>query len=171
MGLSDFRQFSCNSGSNYTAYEHARHLGHGSISVFDETRWYVQFAHNDHVSDDCLVPAYDDIPSIIAPPTRQQSWPVTANYTQLSSTDEPTTAMLHIFFTRYNLQLTLALYGRASSYFSMPRYMPRYAHHHYPHTHVHPRPLNSCTYVSFAIHNVQFYLPRICIYIVYCLAC
>ena len=79
--------------------------------------------------------------------------------------------MLHIFFTRYNLQLTLALYGRASLHFTMPRYMPRYAHHHYPHTHVHPRPLNSCTYVSFAIHNVQFYLPRICIYIVYCLAC
>jgi len=75
---SDFRQYLYFSWSNSTD---TRHHNYGSISVFNDTCRYVEFAH---IIDDRLVPAFVDSPSIIALPTHQLP-PIILNYRRPTS--------------------------------------------------------------------------------------
>jgi len=117
----------------------------------------VQFTH---ISDDRLVPAFDDTPSIIALPTRQLQ-PIILNYRR------PTSRRPQCF-TYFSLVI---IYSRRWPFTAAPAHtsgcldtcLDTYTITNRIHTCTHDQFIVVHTF-HFAIDTVQFYLPRICIY-------
>ena len=126
-------------------------------SVFNDTRRYVEFTH---ISDDRLVPAFDDTPSIIALPTRQLQ-PIILNYRR------PTSQRPQCF-TYFSLVI---IYSRRWPFTAAPAHtsgcldtcLDTYTITNRIHTCTHDQFIVVHTFY-FTIDTVQFYLPRICIY-------
>jgi len=94
--------------------------------------------------------------------------PVTANYPQLSSTDEPTTAILHIYYTYFSLVIIYSwrwpfTAAPAHIYGCLGTCLDTYTITNRIHTCTHDQFIVVHTFYSI-VDAVQFYLPRICIY-------